>query len=313
MIFNSLSLNNCQTVGLPGMINIRETVVDNIANSSFVKSQLLVIIFANSQLKSSTGNTFSAMNKGIQFINNSTGMVANSVFVKMVQNITEGSVYQSKLSSDGSAIEIVDSHVKIHNCTFSDNVARNGGAIAIDCNYKIPCTNEIINNTFKGNNATSNGGAITYNSYAPTLSGNIFKNNSAIYGNDVANYPVKIRKYNGSTLEDITELTNVPSGDELEAPIPLAIVDVSLTQIVSSVNSGSMQLTALDKGALVSGANAAAIVNGKATFSHTILRASPGKTNVKFKLSATPINYKVVQYLNPEAYADQIITVNFRW
>jgi predicted outer membrane repeat protein len=32
-------------------------------------------------------------------------------------------------------IEIKDSHVDVQNCMFSNNIAKNGGAVSIECNY----------------------------------------------------------------------------------------------------------------------------------------------------------------------------------
>ena len=44
------------------------------------------------------------MNKAIKIFKNSTGSVQNSVFLNMIQNIRDGSIYQSKIATDGSAI-----------------------------------------------------------------------------------------------------------------------------------------------------------------------------------------------------------------
>lgn len=83
---------------------IRETVVDSIQNSEFTDNQLITIVFEKSNLKMFTGNTFNGMNKAIQFKKSSTGVIANSFFYNMIQNIKDGSFYQSNIATDGSAI-----------------------------------------------------------------------------------------------------------------------------------------------------------------------------------------------------------------
>ena len=92
----------------------------------------------------------------------------------------------------------------------------------------------------------------------------------------------------------------------------MALVDVN-GNLMNNVDSGSIIISAVDAGAHVLGSNTAALVGGKATFKSTIFKSSPGKENVRFKLTATEINYHVVQHLDPVKYADQLFTVNFRW
>jgi hypothetical protein len=100
----NLHMTDCTTLGQISMIHMRETVVESIQNSDFINSQLAVMHFENSQLKSSFGNSFDAMNKALKFTGGSTGVVTNSTFKNMVQKIKEGSIYQSRVNSDGSAI-----------------------------------------------------------------------------------------------------------------------------------------------------------------------------------------------------------------
>jgi hypothetical protein len=85
-------------------MNIRETVVDNIEYSTFTDVQLVAIIFENSELKMFSGNTFNGMNKGILLKKGSIAIISDSVFVNLVQNIKSGSIYESNIATDGSAI-----------------------------------------------------------------------------------------------------------------------------------------------------------------------------------------------------------------
>jgi len=91
----------------------------------------------------------------------------------------------------------------------------------------LPCENIIIGNLFTNNTSTNDGGAIKYDTYPPTIKNNTFINNKGLYGNNVASYPVRMLQYEGNKLKELTKLENVPSGEELEFTIPLAIIDVS--------------------------------------------------------------------------------------
>lgn len=123
----------------------------------------------------------------------------------------------------------MNSNITVDNCTFTNNQAKNGGAIKLDCNYLVPCHSLISNSRFINNSAIKDGGAIKFISFPPILTNNSFENNFGIYGNDIASYPVKIMRVFGNKLEDFTSLYNVPSGEKLEYSIFLAIVDVSGT------------------------------------------------------------------------------------
>jgi hypothetical protein len=104
LIFSHLTLNNWESQNLPGIINIRGSKVENIEYWEFTDVQLVAIIFDNSELKKSSGNTFNGMNKGILLQSGSIWVISDSVFVNMVQNIKDGLIYQSNIATDGSAI-----------------------------------------------------------------------------------------------------------------------------------------------------------------------------------------------------------------
>ena len=50
----------------------------------------------------------------------------------------------------------------------------------------------IFNNTFSSNKATIEGGAIKWNDEMPVFLNNKFVNNSAIYGENIASFPIRI-------------------------------------------------------------------------------------------------------------------------
>jgi hypothetical protein len=82
---------------------------------------------------------------------------------------------------------------------------------------------------------------------------------------------------------------------------------------MTSNSRSTVKFYIFEDGTNARGQNTVTFENGKATFTNTIFVAKPGAKNVKFKISSSAINYKVLQYLDPVKYADQIISVNFRW
>lgn len=64
------------------------------------------------------------------------------------------------------------------------------------------------------NKATESGGAIKYDVFRPETTNNEFVNNSAVYGPNIASYPVKIKVKDSN--EDQIILSNVGSGLETE-------------------------------------------------------------------------------------------------
>lgn len=63
----------------------------------------------------------------------------------------------------------------------------------------------VIDSVFWNNSASWEGGAIKYNLYPPVISNCSFESNSALYGNNIASYPVKM-------VLDKTEIDQLVSG-----------------------------------------------------------------------------------------------------
>ena len=76
---------------------------------------------------------------------------------------------------------------------FINNEAeKDGGSLYLSCS-SANCEFYVSNNTFTINRANNSGGAIKWNDVRPyNLSNNIFVDNSALYGNDIASYPIAL-------------------------------------------------------------------------------------------------------------------------
>lgn len=128
----------------------------------------------------------------------------NTVPVKGVLNISNSNFTNISAFGNGGAIYLEKQLFYIFICRFESNKANVGGAIYFRNSEIIDYSQKYIyNNTFINNFAEKDGGAIYFYDNLTNLLENFFKNNSAIYGNDIGSFPVYIRTkiYNLTTLE----------------------------------------------------------------------------------------------------------------
>lgn len=163
------------------------------------------------------------------------------------------------------------------------------------------------------NRAIVNGGAISYNSYAPIMINNTMENNTAGFRDDLSSYPVKIMHIDGGgELVELDALHEIPSGLIIDNEIKFAVVNVE-GNILTSDSQSTIKLLSLTDGATVLGQNVASLKNGVASFTESIFTADPGSKHIKYLLRSSAIDYAKVQYLDAEKYKDQTFDVNFRW
>jgi hypothetical protein len=276
--FDKIVMHDWESKHLLGMIQITETTVKNIADSSFSECQLIVIIFKASNVLSFTGNTFDGFNKALSFEKKTNGTISNSIFKNFVQNVRDGVLFQSNIVSDGSAIGIVDSNIVVENCTFIENIAKNGGAISVYWNYLKPWVNVIRDWVFTNNTALVNGGAVVFNSYSPIFENNVYTLNNAAFGNDTSSYAAKIKEVlSDGEHQDLLVISNVPSGEVIDDAINLAIVDAEQDDIMVTDSLSTIHIKALDEDSHIEGQSTISLKRGQGSFTSTIFRASPGQ------------------------------------
>mmetsp|Transcript_10414 Transcript_10414/g.10443 ORF Transcript_10414/g.10443 Transcript_10414/m.10443 type:complete len:215 (-) Transcript_10414:1955-2599(-) len=125
-------------------------------------------------------------------------MHKDSVFEEQVLlEVIESSFLGNDANVQGGVLSLVNTDAYIYNSTFADNRAGiEGGALFLSCEVSAlrPCAYDISLSTFSNNSARDNGGAIKYDFYKPTLApDNVFSDNSATYGPNIASYPVEIK------------------------------------------------------------------------------------------------------------------------
>ena len=95
------------------------------------------------------------------------------------------------------------------------------------------CDNRFSNLTFMNNHADNMGGAIYYDSYRPSLTNITYANNSALYGQNIASYPIKIIEQGISN--DLIELNNIGPSITYSGTLKLALVDYDDQKIMNDV------------------------------------------------------------------------------
>lgn len=110
-----------------------------------------------------------------------------------------------------------------------------GAGIFLNC--EDDCQNTVINSEFYDNKAENSGGGIQWLHDQPVLADLYFKNNTALYGNDIASFPVDLKIISEARL--LSDIINAPG--QLSAPIIIKVID-HYNQTVFNDNLSECQL-----------------------------------------------------------------------
>mmetsp|Transcript_19548 Transcript_19548/g.35784 ORF Transcript_19548/g.35784 Transcript_19548/m.35784 type:complete len:783 (-) Transcript_19548:1495-3843(-) len=191
-------------------------------------------------------------------------------------------------------LNVFEANVK--GCLFKDNLAneKDGGAIYGGCPLDM-CTYNFTSSTFTGNSAKKNGGAIDWTYAKPTIEDNVFINNSAEYGPDIASYGF------GLTYIDVLtgasqklwreggEVREIASGQRIPLPLKIGLVD-HYNQIVKTDNESICDLLpANSTSTSVTGTTRVTAKQGIYEFSDIIISADP-LTQISIKVSSDVLN-----------------------
>jgi hypothetical protein len=90
--------------------------------------------------------------------------------------------------------------------------------LSIGCNFNV------LSNNFNRNSAKLKGGAIYYDLYSPIgITSNNFTLNRALYGKDIASYPLKLKM--NSLHSSAFDFFNIPSGFNFDGPLQFGLYD----------------------------------------------------------------------------------------
>lgn len=248
-----------------------------ISTSSFFNSQKNAFYFQNSMIFIKLSNFTAARSAKTIEKNENLISISSPIYSEdCVFAFTNSNMFSHLDAFDGGAITLYSSllgqkAILINNTFANNNALRNGGSI-----YSLNINLIMINNNFSNNFATS-GGAIYYenklNSVDLILKGNNFLHNtasdqggalkweglinlenidnfylgnSAIYGNDVAAYPTKIKmtilyknrnicQYSEDNSSNFSNIYCVSSGNPIDYTLKFEIQDI-YSNIVNNLN-----------------------------------------------------------------------------
>ena len=140
---------------------------------------------------------------------------------------------------------------------------------------------------------------------------NSYQNNSALYGPNIASYPVKIKQAN-STQEDVF-LDNVGSGVTYPQTLNLGLYDYD-DQIMILDSSNQISISPVDQQSSgISGVNVGLLNKGSSSFDRVIFISPPGSVNVQFKATSKAIDDDKIQNVFQNTISNNTIYVNFRF
>ena len=156
--------------------------------------------------------------------------------------------------------------------------------------------------------AIQQGGAIYYNFRRPHILHTLYNNNTALYGPNIASYPVRIVLDN--SIDDPMRLSDVVSGAVYSSKFNLTIVDYD-NQVMNLLNNGQVKIVAVTNNASVKGIDSSKLINGAAEFDNIQFVYKPGYSNTTFLAISNLIDANKVRYVN--VVTDNTISVSFRF
>jgi hypothetical protein len=148
----------------------------------------------------------------------------------------------------------------------------------------------------------------------PQFSDNVYSNNSALYGQDVASYAVRIvNEVDGS---NIINLDDVGSGIQYTKGIELSLVDYDDQKMVLD-NDSTIKITPSSANSSISGIDYAKVTAGVANFDELIFESRAGTSGKIYTLNSAAIDRDIVQVVTTDQEYQEIysssLNVSFRY
>jgi predicted outer membrane repeat protein len=234
------------------------------------------------------------------------------IMLERLNSVYSGNVFTNNRAATGGAIYSESMHFEMKNNVFVNNSADSayylfdglqkqrgeGGAVYSVCAYLVFCSETISNNTFVRNSAEVKGGAIYWADYFPIINNNYMRDNSAVYGDDVASFPIKLvmmsknntfaNYLNSEAVPLVASLDNVGSGHVLEQTLKFGLVD-HYDHIVSIDNLSGAQLFTDDTVLNIGGTTLVLATAGVFTFTQLIFNGQPTSTQ-HFRVTTTGVD-----------------------
>jgi predicted outer membrane repeat protein len=199
-------------------------------------------------------------------------------------------------SGDGAGVYLSYATATIIDTNFTGNQAGlNGGGLALYCDpaeLQFTCVYYLNRTDFSNNTAGAGGGAIKYDKIKPVYTNVTYSNNTALYGDRLAAFPVELRYMQGLTSIPAPVLKG-ESGNALTEPINVGLYD-ELNQLVRSASTETEgthgSLATSNKTTLVSGLQTVQVAAGICSFAGLSVTDAPGVL-VNLELTSDAIDY----------------------
>jgi hypothetical protein len=265
--FNSTVISSEQST-----VSLTNSTISNSYNAEFGG-----VVFCDScvglTLKNNTFSNVSATYQGgcLYLTGSSTPVysLSSNTFYKC-SSLDGGAIY-----ADGVSFTLSSNNFTANNATGTtlDSSTGHGGAMQLTCSAK-DCVVNMTLNTFNGNEAHSNGGAVNWDDVEPlTITNNDYVNNSAAYGPDYACF-ASYAEVQSASRRLSQSFSDIASGQETNALVLLLKDKYGNTVFTDNDTSASL---AVDTG-VVGGTTSEYAENGVITFSAFSVKYDPGSS-----------------------------------
>ena len=249
--------------------------------------------------------------------------------------VLENNVFVNNTAANGGAVYSNSVQLELFNNSFEGNTAKSlgersdglrtvgvGGAVYCVCEFIPFCDFRISKNRFEGNRAEQKGGGLYWFDSYPTLSTNEMKSNAAVYGSDIASFPIRLSPYSPSLglgqylSNDSTPLTgsvrNIASGQVSVETLQYALVD-HYDNVVVDDSDSSAQIVAAEGNLTVTGNTQVVAVEGVFTFTKLTFKAQP-TSQQSFQVTTAAIDRGLKTYTrDPHLYIPTVeVRTEFR-
>lgn len=317
LILSSSSILNTVSNSADGMLimssgscQVDSTLISNYTNGGFKLFSLTEVSFRH--VKFAAGNStqggaiFTVDCHSVEVVyseflglnaSSGSGLYLSSDKGQQTVYLIDNCKFEGLIGETSGAIDLHQVNIIIHASSFrfckaigSDG---QGGAVHSDCPYyQLLCRIQIEECNFEGNFASKQGGGISWFDSKPVLMGNLFADNSALYGPDVASFPVSIDVVmvtGNGTVEQLGEdesqvkvkgvLRGCGSGQIAEYTVLVDVLD-HYSQQVSTENSLVAGISGAKTGTSVFGNATTQAISGRFSFSGFGITATPGQTTL---------------------------------
>lgn len=247
----------------------------------------------------------------------------------------QNNTFSSNIAINGGAVYSNSVLLEVRRNRFENNTATSaiegsngmlvvgvGGGIYGVCEFVSNCYFKIVGNAFEGNKAEKKGGGVYWFDSYPLISDNTMKDNSAVYGADIASFAIRLAPFDSQSglLEYQTNDTvplagsmkDVASGHISNEILQFALVD-HYDKVISDDSESAAQLVTIDGNLSIAGSTQAIATNGVFTFSKLVFKAQPD-THQSFKVTTPTITFALQAYIfDPNKYVPTVeITAAFR-